>query len=156
MGGDKVMKYGRVWVLPAQHEHARRKNVPPLQKTVAGGCVGSLYRYISLLSTLIYLSLPLSPVNPTPRLLPGFSVGGIQITFLSSWIAALLYKSLSLSAQREVVALKGYLPHHSSYFTLILFVTISVSILLALGNYIWFTLWKVFINIFPNPIWIKF
>ena len=80
--GIKSWSMGRCGCHPPEMNMQEEKTYPRFKKTVAGVCVGSPYRYISLLSTLIYLSLPLSPVNPTPRLLPGFSVRGIQITFL--------------------------------------------------------------------------
>ena len=77
----EIMEWG--WVChPLKLTMWEKSIITPLQKTVVGGCVGSLQCYISRTSTLIYSSLTLSPANPTA--LPGTWRAGSQNFLLTA------------------------------------------------------------------------
>ena len=65
------------------HLPCKKKVYPLYKKLLLGGCLGSLLRYISLLSTLIHLSLALSPANPL--VLPSFDAAPYH-SYTHNWL----------------------------------------------------------------------
>ena len=81
MGGDEIMRCGRVWVLPSRHGHARRKPTP-FTKNCGWGVVWDLYNNATFpasphLSALLSFSL-----LPIPQLFPGRGDRGPKLTVL--------------------------------------------------------------------------
>ena len=93
----KVKRNGWVRVLPTRNVREQEKRTPST-KFIDWGGAGSLYSYISLLSTFICSPLPLSPVSSL-RLLSGRGERGLNLSLLVCK-AALLYRLPLLTTPR--------------------------------------------------------